>query len=149
MSLLKDLCVGYEISFPVMAAICETESNWDTHASRYEARFKYIQDPVRFAKLNKITTDTEKNQQMTSWGIAQIMGASARGCGYKGPLVRLCEPEIGLNYACLYFKNNCDRYPAIDRKISAYNAGAPRYDRGRLSNQEYVDKVMSCMRNYE
>ncbi len=146
---VRDLCKGYGIDFTIMAAICETESNWNPYATRYEARFKYISEIQGYARVNHITVDTEKIQQMTSWGIGQIMGATARSMGYSGPLVRLCEPELGLEYACMYFKNNCDRFPSNDRKIAAYNAGSPRYDRHKLTNQVYVDLVMSKCKNYE
>lgn len=149
LSILKDLCVSYEIDFPTMAAICEHESSWNPYATRYEARFQYLSEFYKYARANKISTDTEKSQQMTSWGLGQLMGANARQMSYDGPLVRLCEPEINLNLVCKFFKKTCDRYPTLEKKISAYNAGSPQYDaNGKLKNQDYVDTVMKLMKNY-
>ncbi len=150
LSILKDLCKGYNLPFHILAGIIETESNWNTYALRYEPRFAYIEDPLKYCKRNKITRITEKFCQMNSWGLGQVIGATARGQGFDGPLVRLCEPEIGLDIACKVYKSKRDRYPAEDRCIASYNSGSPRYnDEGKFINQDYVDKVYANAVKYQ
>lgn len=147
LSLLKDLCVGYGIDFSVMAAICEHESSWNTYAIRYERGWPYVSNSKNMAVLNGISQATEEVLQQTSWGLGQIMGGTARGLGWKGPLVRLCEPEIGLDYACKYFKKNCDRFPSIDKKLAAYNAGTP--DLSKQKCKDYVAAVKPLIANFK
>lgn len=150
LSILKDLAKGYDIKFPIIAGIIETESSWNTYAVRYEPRFAYIEDPLIYCKKNNISRITEKYMQMVSWGLGQVMGGTARTLKFTGPLVRLCEPEIGLDLACKVYKSKCDRYPAEDRCIASYNAGSPQYnDEGNFINQDYVDKVYANSIKYQ
>ena len=69
----------------LIAAIVSVESGGDTLASRYESHYKYTLKEARFARRNRISTDTEIINQKTSWGLMQVMGGVAREHGYHGP----------------------------------------------------------------
>jgi hypothetical protein len=148
LSILEGLCKPYGINFSIMAAICEHESSWDTYAIKFEPRFKYIETPGKYVHINN-DLDTEKNLQMCSWGIGQIMGATARTLGFNDSLLKLLKPEIGLEYACKYFNKVCNPYPTDDKKIAAYNRGSIAYTKdGKFVNQNYVDAVNLIIKKY-
>lgn len=132
------------LNVELVRAIVAVESGGDPLAMRFEPGWKYhleFRDPL-------VSADTERNQQMTSWGLMQVMGTVAREHGFLGPfLSALCDPETGLDYGCLYLSKQMRRYPGkVWHAVSAYNAGTARLDvTGRYSNQEYVDKVRAAL----
>lgn len=127
----------------LLDAIVVVESDYDQWAVRYEPTYRFIDGAGKWAARNGITTDTEMTCQRMSWGLAQIMGGTARGLGYSGPLTRLLDPEINLDYAARLLKQIATRYPKnIDEQVAAYNAGsARRNETGQFVNQGYVDLV--------
>jgi soluble lytic murein transglycosylase-like protein len=82
----------------LICAIIEQESEFDTWAIRYEPAFydKYI------AHLPGLSA-TEMHGRAISWGLAQVMGETAREVGYKGPFAQLCSPETGIAVGCEVF----------------------------------------------
>lgn len=151
----RGVCASTHVPVAILCAIIETESNWNRYATRYEPLFNYETTPEKFAKLNRITVQTEKQMQKMSWGLGQVMGATARAIGYSGPLPALCETLENMYWTCKYLKQKLDKYDSLDEVISAYNAGsAKRYpkfnasDKDVFMNQKYVDKVTAALANY-
>lgn len=130
-----------------MAAIVHTESSGSPYCGRYEPNFTYLYHPRVWAENKGITFQTEEQWQKTSWGLMQIMGATAREMSFTGQLTELCNPIIGLEYGCKYLKHLKDRWPVMEDYVAAYNAGSPRKTAGGLYvNEKYIDKVMSKYR---
>lgn len=128
---------------PMLAiAICEVESAGDPFAIRYEGHWKYKFEPEKFAKLNRITVDTEIQLQKFSYGLLQVMGTVARELGHQGPMLQLTDPYIGAKYGCLKLAKLFSLLKSTDDIIAAYNAGSPlKAADGKYVNQQYVDKV--------
>lgn len=127
----------------LIAAICWTESSGFVYAVRYEPNYRWLFKVEKFAGQQKITVTTEETLQKQSYGLVQIMGATARWLGYSGALPALYKPENNLYWGCRYLKYLTDKYDDLASVVSAYNAGSPRKaPDGRFVNQEYVDKVL-------
>ena len=114
---------------------------------RFEAASKLKQlTPAQFSKLNGITLDTEIVAQRCSFGLGQVLGATARSYGFQGPLVSLCDPQVGIEWCCTVFKKNGARYATDDEKVIAYNAGSVFRDKDGAfiaQSRAYLDKVHS------
>lgn len=89
-------------------------------------------------------TGDELEFQRTSWGLLQIMGATARELGYRVPAAVWPESPLrsdaaaALDLGCLYLKKQMRRWPSISDVLSAYNAGHPT----RENFGEYVDPIL-------
>lgn len=133
----------FKVDHLLIGSIVSIESSGRKEAARYEDHYRWLVDVERYASLNMITPETEKQLQKTSFGLMQIMGANARTHGHIGPLTDLIIPEIGLSYGIEHLLKLIDRYDSIEDAISAYNQGSPRKNsKGEYSNQGYVDKVL-------
>ena len=126
----------------LVAALVQTESSYNSDAVRYEKNYRWTLDPEKYCRPLKISQATELELQKFSWGLMQVMGAVSREHGYTGPLHRLCNPDLGLEYGCLHFAKYFRKYNDLAKAISAYNGGpgAVKSD-GSFSNQSYVDKI--------
>lgn len=132
----------------LVMAICEVESGFNPLAARHEPAFRYIVQ--KSDKPRECSLATEINLQKTSFGMMQVMGATARELGLKGWITSLVDPETGLEWGCRYLKDRVRKYGSlgVDAVIASYNAGSPRYENekeGRFVNQGYVDKVKKAM----
>jgi soluble lytic murein transglycosylase-like protein len=155
----------YKLPEQLVAAIVQVESGGDRFAMRHEPAYPWLWDvrasaprattsvtagrrqpPSDFGALPGVSALTEWIGQQTSWGLMQVMGATARELGFKGRFfTELCDPMEGLNYGCRYLvrlqREHFDRlgWPGV---AAAYNAGTPRrLASGNFANQVYVDKV--------
>ena len=149
----------------LIAALMQVECGGDVFASRFEPHYQYLWDvvsdkpkrctgvcrPNDFFGISGVTSmHTEFNQQRTSWGPLQVMGAVAREYGYKGPFAALCG-ELGIKYGVWHLialkrRLLAKGFEDDDDLIAAYNAGwARRDDSGRYLNQGYVDKVNAAL----
>jgi hypothetical protein len=136
-------CNKVNIDFRLMSAIIEIESHWDTYAVKYEPNFDLLNKPEIFAHMLGITAITEHMLQHFSFGLGQLMGASARDLGMRDSLLSLCVPEIGSYWAALHMKKICDKYSFLPDRISAYNEGTPKKkEDGSYLDQDYVDDVL-------
>lgn len=151
--IIKELGTEYSIDPRLIAAMCMVESEGDTWAVRYEKLWRHFLNPMRWAKLVRVSTATEEICQRMSWGLMQVMGTVARELGLKDDIPMLCRPDIGLLYGVKKLRHCFNRATAENRlgiinaqwAISAYNCGTPKLTiSGRLKNQEYVDKVMAA-----
>lgn len=135
--------VTEKIPWDLVAAIVEKESGGNTWQTRFETRWSYFVDPQTYATKLGCSYLTEKNMQMISWGLGQVMGSVARELGFNGYLPQLCaDPVLGLTFCCRKLKLLIDKYPTETDAISSYNQGVPfKESNGLYVNQEYVDGV--------
>lgn len=133
----------------LVKAICIVESGLNTYLTRYEAHWKYTIEIPFFAKEIGTTVDTEKINQMTSWGLMQVMGSVAREQGFDLAMPMLCLPEHGIEMGCKKLASLSKRYLPMQDVIASYNAGHAHKSEvnGKevYDNQEYVDKVMRTL----
>ena len=123
-SLITDACNAARLDYYLVAAMVLTESNGETHAIRYERGYRYVFEPYK-VKPEGCSRATEINAQQCSWGLMQIMGATARELGFRGWMPELCRPEIGLAYGCKYLARQIKRYANnVQWGVAAYNAGS-------------------------
>ena len=127
----------------LVGAVVVTESAGEPCAIRYERGYRYLFQPAR-VKPKGCSTTTEINAQQCSWGLMQIMGATARELGFRGWLSELCRPEVGLEYGCKYLARQVKRFGSVEAGVAAYNMGSPRKgEDGKYLNQEsYVEPVL-------
>lgn len=137
----------YEIDAGLILAIILTESSGNSWAIRYEPEWRFFNEPAHWASTLKISPETEQHLQMFSWGLMQIMGATARDMGFTKELQKLCAPNLGIEYGCKYLRRQLLRYSGQTiSAIAAYNAGSAirsDVDKTKYVNQVYVDKVMN------
>lgn len=140
---VREAAVKSGIEFSLLDGIIVTESAYDQWAVRYEKHVKVCDDVALFARRNGISRSSEMQLERFSWGLAQIMGTTARWLGYHGPLTALCLPENNLPLMIKYIEKLQRRYRKREEIISAYNAGSVRREaNGEFRNQMYVDKVL-------
>lgn len=128
----------------ILLGLIMTESAGDAGAMRYEKNFSYLHAVAPHAKMFKWTEDTEEALQKFSWGLCQIMLATARWRGFSFHPTRLLEPVVGLTWGAHHLHELFLQYKDWPSAISAYNQGSPRKNllTGRFKNQKYVDTVL-------
>lgn len=139
----------------LVCAICEQESAWRPLAMRYEPGYRWLwPSATKVTAPAGVSLATERTQQRTSWGLMQVMGATARELGCREPfLSSLCQPELGLEYGCRFLLSLLERFAmgGLSAVISAYNAGHPRLkpasEDGNLDT--YVEPVLRRMERYK
>ena len=144
----------YGVPLDLLRAIVLTESGGDRFAMRYEPRYRWLWDvkrnrpyssktPDLFPAPAGVSRETERNAQMTSWGLMQVMGAVARERGFGGRfLSELCSIEVGMRYGCQHLLAYRKRYGNWEAAAVSYNAGSPRRkEDGTWVNQVYIDKL--------
>lgn len=138
-----DASDNHGLDWRLVAAIVSCESDGQTHAIRYERHYKWLFRPELYAEKRSVPIEQERLEQMTSWGLMQVMGAVAREYGLEGPCGQMLEPQLGLDYGCRHLKNYYERFSDWNDAISSYNQGNPgKRDDGTYRNQAYVDKVL-------
>lgn len=135
----------------LILALIEVESNGQPYAVRIHPVYPYTVPQAR--RPPACSMDTELYMQRTSWGLMQIMGATARSAGFEGWLPELVEPHVNLEIGVAHIGNLMSRYRnkhGVDGVIAAWNAGSPRKNPdGKFINQAYVDKVLKAMEKYK
>jgi len=145
-TLIKSAASRRSLPWELVYAICQAESSLNPSAIRHEPRYRWLVGD------NETMSPTERHEQMTSWGLMQVMGAVARELGHTGPLSDLLDPPTGLFYGCLHLRRFRAKYDIWPDVIAAYNAGSPRRVAGQIGpyvNQSYVDKVLAAWNNLE
>lgn len=137
----------HDLPVSLVAAIVKTESSFIPVAIRYEPQFyaRYIVGKPITA-IPPCSQDTERTARAMSWGLMQIMGATARERGFRGAfLSELCDPAVGLYWGCahlVYLKSQYQKSHGTEGVIAAYNAGSPRKNHiGQFVNQLYVERI--------
>lgn len=134
--LAKQTAIKYGLDPALVCAVCEQESNWNSWASRFEPRFlaRYVQ-PLGLHDL------TEIQERAFSFGLMQLMGEVARELGYKGSIVQLCDPPIGLVLGCQHLANKFKQAGGDTHKaLLLWNGG------GIL---DYPDQVLARVSKYQ
>jgi len=131
----------------IMPALVEIESSRNQNAVRYEPNYRWtVQTPKKPALCSD---ETEQALQRFSWGLCQIMGATARGIGFQGWLTELLGPKTNLQWGLAYLNRLVEKFgDAPADLISAWNQGMPkRKEPGgqEYMNQGYVDRVLAMM----
>ena len=148
-ALIERVAQEEKIPANILKAIVRVESGGRTDAVRYEPEWRYFNSPHDWASRFGITPATEGVFQSMSWGLCQVMGATARDLGHTGMLTDLLKPELSLRYGAKLIRSHVERYgeDAESDIIAAYNAGSARKkDTGMYVNQRYVDKVWAALR---
>lgn len=126
----------------LVAAIIWKESRGFAYAVRFEPHYRWLHQVDTYAKRHRISIETEKNQQQQSFGLCQIMGATARWLGFDGPLGTLYRADQNIYWGCKFIKRLLGKYGNLEDVAAAYNAGTPRRNSdGEYVNQSYVDDI--------
>jgi len=139
----------YRLSKNLIYSVIMVESAGDPYAVRYESHWKYVLHPDTFAKIAKISLDTEIFLQKCSYGLMQVMGTVARELGYRDNLLKLHDPDLAIDLGSKKLRQLSDKYMTTDDVISAYNQGIPKKNGPLYVNQDYVTKVRSWMNKKE
>ena len=167
----------------LICALCEVESSWIPWAARHEAGYRWLYefDPEKGGTDKYTITDLRQNRwrpaihigtnpagstmptelimQQTSWGLLQIMGATARERGFRSWLTELCDPQVNLEWGCRHLRWMVDHnnaYGLPDYRVkpedlaAAWNTGSVRRgDDGELINVDYVRRAAKAMEGYQ
>lgn len=140
---------SHKLDPELVLAFIFVESTFYPFAHRFEPKWKYLLPQAeidKFAARNNISVVTERIDQMTSFGVMQVMGSVARELGHKGRLSDLYDPNYGINYGCLKLRSLLDKYPnSLEDAIASYNAGHPEMAGGMYANQRYVDDIKKAL----
>lgn len=131
----------------LIAAVIQKESSGIQWQTRFEKNWKWFVTPGEFANLHAESLGTEITHQMTSWGLMQIMGGTARGVGFRGYFPQLCaSPALGIHYGAMYLKSRIARTRTLEEAVATYNAGPGELLDGKIDNRAYVDEVLANYR---
>lgn len=145
-SLIAGIAAGHGLDPQLVAAIVDVESRGNTWAARYEPGYPYLYRPKEMARAIGASLDTMLVLQRTSWGLMQVMGATAYDLGFRGWPTALCDPATGIEYGCRYLARQAKRYKTLSDLIASYNAGTVRTDEhGEYLNRGYVSDVLMRM----
>lgn len=131
----------------LVCAICHQESGWRPWAIRHEPGYRWLFRLAGRLPSHGTNEATERNQQMTSWGLMQVMGAVAREHGCEEPfLSALCDPVAGIEHGCRHLAHLTRLYgdQGTEAVISAYNAGHP----STRNREHYVKPVLALINLY-
>mgnify|MGYP001566084632 CR=1 FL=1 len=129
---------------PLLLRLVEIESSWNPWAVRYEPQYTAVVDVESNAEYNDVTPATETMMQKCSWGPCQVLGATARRLGYRGPLTRLVETTVNLALATQLLsvlRDSTGKRRPWRWVLTAYNHGPgwarinPRWDRDGYTAQ--------------
>ena len=151
---IEKSCHIYKLEPALIRAFMKKESKFNPLALRVEPHLKKAE------WYNKLLTEEEKKDDYSycSMGLLQIMYGTAKHCGYKGTPMGLMNIEKNIMYSCEYIQQLCKKYWNIEKVISSYNQGSPRFDdkdKDKVKdpgenyyNQAYVDKVLEYYNEY-
>jgi soluble lytic murein transglycosylase-like protein len=138
----------YGVDLIFLSALIQTESEGNQYAFRYEPDFDYLHDTNKLQNLWKCTKETANMMQKCSYGLTQVMGATALDLGllkennrFPWPTL-LYDIEVNLKYCCKLVLQKTKIYGKGHSLLYAsYNAGTPiRLSSGLLKNQGTVDR---------
>ena len=134
-SLARTFAKNHGLDIPLVCALIEQESDWDTWEIRYEPGFqrRYVD------ALNLQPTETVARS--ISWGLMQIMGQVAREEGFTGALASLCDPLNGLEYGCKKLAR------CLGESAGDWTGALLRYNGG--NNEAYPELVLSKVEKYK
>lgn len=126
----------FGVEAPFLAAIIAQESGGDTFAMRYEKSYAWMYDieangpfrgvlnPDTFPAPDGVSSSTEWIGQHCSWGLGQVMGATAREMLYPEKFFTgLCLPETGSEYCARLISRIKNQHKDLDEISCVYNHG--------------------------
>lgn len=158
-TILRHYAVKHDLPGHLVVAMARVESSLNTWAHRAEPSYRWLWDtrrhvayrpslqqaaaklpPTGFPAPAGISPLSEWQAQQASWGLMQVMGATARELGLTGPIPQLLDPTMGADFGCRYLATLRRRF-LIDHGwrgvVQAYNTGHPN------SANDYPKKVAS------
>ncbi|TXH10635.1 MAG: lytic transglycosylase domain-containing protein [Spirochaetes bacterium] len=135
----------------LVLGIVWVESKGDPGALRHEPDYPHLWEVPFFAGMFHWTMNTEAEIQRFSFGLMQIMLATARWRGFSFHPKELFEPKTGLTWGCFHLSELYAKYKKWPDAVSAYNQGSPRrsmLNAQKFKNQAYVDKVFEAAKGY-
>lgn len=143
-ALIERIALETGVDAALIGAIVIKESSGNRFALQYQPDYPYVYRVAEFARIVGCSYSTELHMQRTSWGIMQIMGATARYLGFRGWFGELLDAETNIRFGARYLAQLKGRYGLEAEVVSAYNQGQPfkKID-GSFKNQEYVDAILS------
>lgn len=146
-NMIIDIAHTYKLDYRLVAAICEHESSWNPFAWRYEPTYQWLNQKAIDKKPTPAQKALERFGQMCSWGLGQMMGATARDLGLGGNLPSLCDPKTSITFTCIYLSRLFAKFEGDENHvIAAYNGGPGVKivdDKGNFSNQTYVASILT------
>lgn len=132
----------YEIDKLLIASVIMVESGGNQFAIRYEPDFKYLHEISLWSQRWVVSYSTCKILQQCSYGLMQIMGATAMDLGLKDIPTNLFDIEKNIKYGTKVLKEKSKEWGNDPLDIyAAYNAGTIRKTvRGLYLNQWNVTK---------
>jgi len=143
--LVTTSATSYQLPPGLILAMVLVESGGDPKSRRFEPTFfaKYIfGKPLSYIPGNS-DLYVEEVHRAISWGLLQVMGETARCCGFRGLFPELLDPAVGLEWGCRYVRRLADHYladggwPTVMR---AYNGGPGNR---RNPANHYPDKILA------
>lgn len=139
LALVGDAATKHELDFWTLVAQVEKESSGNPEAKRLEAGYRW------FYPRGTWPIGDELMFQKTSWGLLQVMGATARELGYTEPATSWPssplknDHETALDLGCRYLVGMLGRHGNIADALSAYNAGHPT----PANRPSYVEPILN------
>lgn len=133
---IKEAADGVKVRPSLLMGLAWKESSFSWWAAKFEPGYPYLWDtknnkPTRVeaetGAIGMASPATELTFQRTSWGVLQIMGATAREFGFREALLsHLLDVRLGAQYGAKYLAFLLRRHAGDEADaLSAYNAGAP------------------------
>lgn len=143
---IRDAAVRHNLPPELVRAMANQESTFHPYRNRFEQGFydKYVKGKDLDFVPPLCLKITEALSRATSWGLLQIMGATARAYGFRGWFPELCIPEVGLDWGCRYLADlrrqfGHEGWPIV---VQAYNAGpGGRHDADNPYKGEVLEKL--------
>lgn len=141
----------------LVAAIIDRESAWNQTAYRRERGWldRMPNGPRLEQNIREAGIFCEVDAIESSYGLMQIMHATAFELGCRRNPESLYLPEVNILWGWVYLRKQLQRYNAqpmspndtpLLNAIAAYNAGSARTTvDGKYTNQSYVDFVWNQM----
>lgn len=123
----------------LIAAVIWQESRANPFAIRYEPKFfdRYIKgkELTGFVPSFKlISEETERASRAMSFGLMQVMGATARENGFEGTyLSELCDIQANIEIGVKILAKHIRKFEDTNKALLAYNGGG---------NKDYPLEVM-------
>jgi len=136
----------HDLPVDLVAAMVRQESTFNRFTNRFEKDFykTYIEGKsLDFLPRGSLEI-TESLGRATSWGLLQVMGATARQYGFRGWFPELCEAAVGLEFGCRYLADlrrqyGSEGWPVV---VRAYNAGpGGRHNEANHYPHDVLEKI--------
>ena len=142
----------YYIDPALFAALVIQESGGNPDAYRHEPAYqaKYVTGQARWNRARAMGWTDE--ELATSWGLTQVLGATAWNMGWHYPPEKILDPASNLALGAKYLRKKLDQYGNVLEALLAYNGGdgaVYAYRKGECHNCAYANSVLAIKRRIE